>query len=64
MDPEERGAKSEKPSEPGGYVIPPERMDGARQRLDELRGFLEELESLNIGTVAPAATFDPSWEPR
>jgi len=48
--------------QPASYSIPPERMEEARARLAELQEFLRQLDVLDIGTTAPATTFDPSWE--
>lgn len=48
----------------GAYVIPPERLPQAIARYESMVAFIEELETLDIGTEAPAFVFDPSWEDR
>lgn len=45
-----------------GGSIPSERLPSALQRLEELLGFVDQLESLDIELLAPAATYDPSWD--
>lgn len=45
-----------------GISIPPDRVPGAVDRLNDMLAFLSELDALMIGEEAPAAVFDPSWE--
>jgi hypothetical protein len=44
-----------------GVEIPPERVAGARERLDDMLRFLDELATLEIEDEPPAVPFDPGW---
>jgi Asp-tRNA(Asn)/Glu-tRNA(Gln) amidotransferase C subunit len=44
-----------------GISIPPDRVPGATERLNEMLAFLRQLDDLEIGEEPPAAVFDPSW---
>jgi hypothetical protein len=45
-----------------GISIPPDRMPGAAERLNEMLAFLSQLDELDLRDVPPASEFDPSWE--
>lgn len=45
-----------------GISIPPDRVPGAAERLNDMLAFLHQLDGLKISDAPPAAVFDPSWE--
>jgi len=49
-------------SRAAGITIPPERVAGAVERLNDMLTFLHQLDDLEISESAPASNFDPTWE--